>query len=247
MREIKLNTKQTDCLKIISLNIERDRHFDRFIPFLEEHQPDIVLLQEVFAKDIAFLELKIKMKGSFVALNTFRGIENSKFGLLNLSTLDSKSYSIYYRGDGLDLPAIGPGEAANMARAILVTEFTKNNQQYCVINTHFTWTPDGCPSDKQYEDIDVMMDNLLEIPEFILMGDFNAPRGTPIFDRIASKYKDNIPPHVTTTIDKDFHKAGDLNLVVDGLFTTSKFCVNSVEVISGLSDHCAVLAVVSPK
>jgi hypothetical protein len=74
-----------------------------------------------------------------------------------------------------------------------------------------------------------------------MCGDFNAPRGRLIFDRIATKYKDNIPPYVTTTIDKNIHHAGDLQLVVDGLFSTSKYEVRSVQVLDGLSDHCAII------
>ena len=184
-----MDINQEDGLKIISLNIEQDKHFDRILPFLKENQPDIVLLQEVFAKDIPFIEKATGMKSAFAILNTFRGVENSQAGILNLSSVAViKSNSIYYRGNGSDPPVIGlePGEGANMARAILVTECIKGNHQYCVINTHFTWTPDGHPSENQRIDIDIMLQQLAKIPEFILAGDFNAARGRPIFNKLAS-------------------------------------------------------------
>lgn len=224
------------------MNIEQDKHFDHIIPFLKKSQPDIILMQEVFLKDIPFLEKTLEMHSSFAILNTFRDIEKSEFGLVTLSAWDSKSYNIYYRGNPSNPPDIGKGEAFNQARAILVTEVVKGKNQYRVINTHFTWTPDGQPSERQYVDLDIMLQHLSKLSDFVLCGDFNAPRGKPIFDKIASKYKDNIPPHITTTIDKNLHKAGNLNLVVDGIFSTPKYQVNSVEVIPGLSDHCAIMA-----
>jgi endonuclease/exonuclease/phosphatase family metal-dependent hydrolase len=244
-----LNIKPVDYLKVISVNIERDLHLDRLIPFLKEHQPDIVLMQEVFEKDIAFLEKATGMHSSFAVLNSFKNMENSNLGLLSLSVLPTKTYSIYYRGNSSEPPIIeiGKNQGALIARAILVTEFTKDNHRYCVINTHFTWTPDGRASEKQYVDLDKMMNHLEEIPEFIMGGDFNAPRGRVIFDKIAKKYKDNIPKNITTTIDKDLHKAGDLQLVVDSIFTTPIYHVDSLEVISGVSDHCAIVATISVK
>ncbi len=235
----------TNGLKVVSLNIEQDKHFDRIIPFFKESQPDVILMQEVYFKDIPLLEKTLTMHAAFAILNTFRNKENSEFGLVTLSALETNSYSIYYRGDPANPPALGKGEAANQARAILVTDLVKNNAQYRVVNTHFTWTPDGQPTERQYTDIDILLQHLSEIPEFVLCGDFNAPRGRPIFDKIASRYKDNIPSDITTTIDQHLHKAGDLNLVVDGIFTTPTYQVNAVEVISGLSDHCAVMGIVT--
>lgn len=244
-----MNIKSSDYLKVISVNIERDLHFDRLIPFLKKNQPDIVLMQEVCEKDIPFLEKSLGMKGTFAVLNSLKDIENSTMGLLNLTALPAKTYSTYYRGNEKEPPVIekGKNEGAKTARAILVTEFMKGNHPYCVINTHFTWTPDGHPSEKQVVDLDIMLEYLSKIPEFILGGDFNAPRGRPIFDKIAEKYRDNIPKTVTTTIDKDLHKAGDLQLVVDSIFTTPAYQVDAVEVISGVSDHCAILAEISVK
>lgn len=234
-------------LKIVSLNIEQDKHFDRIIPFLKKMQPDIILMQEVYLKDIPFLEKTLEMKASFAILNTFRDRENSEFGLVTLSALAYKSHTIYYRGDSTNPPILekGKGEAANQARALLITEVVKGSTQYRAINTHFTWTPDGQPTDKQYKDVDIMLGHLSTFSDFVLCGDFNAPRGRPIFDKIASKYKDNIPSDITTTIDKNLHRGGDLNLVVDGMFTTPKYQTHSVEIIAGLSDHCAVMGVVS--
>jgi endonuclease/exonuclease/phosphatase (EEP) superfamily protein YafD len=233
-------------LKIVSLNIEKDKHFDRIIPFLKEQRPDALLLQEIFSKDIPLFEERLGMKSQFVPIKIIlREGAVYPFGLATFSSLPMANYSFYYRGTE-ENPPVGPeGEPLNTARAALVSEVSKNNQTFRLINTHFTWTPDGQPSDLQYEDLPKLLRLLAQFPDFILCGDLNAPRGRPIFDKIASLYKDNIPLPITTTIDKNLHRAGDLQLVVDCLFSTATYKVENVQVFENLSDHCAISGNVS--
>ena len=235
---------QKNYLNILSLNIEKNNHFSRIIPFFQQKKPNVLLLQEVFLEDIPFLEKELGMKSTFTPMKTLFYKEDQKtLGLATFSALPvKKAYYAYYFGTDEDLP-IGPeGNPFNTARAILITEIVKDNKTYCFINTHFTWTPDGTDSDQQHQDLQNLLRLLAEIPSFILCGDFNAPRGKVIFNKIAAKYKDNIPSHIKTTIDKTLHRAGDLQLVVDGLFSTPNYSVESVEVLDGLSDHCAISA-----
>ncbi len=236
-------TLHPSFLKIVSLNIELDRHLDRILPFLKKEQPDVILMQEVLAKDISIFEETLGMKSIFTGLKLLlhEGTVHEE-KLVTFSALPIvKSYSAYYRGDGQHLPLIQEGEAANMDRAILVVEVIKNNKQYCLVNTHFTWTPDGQPSEQQHQDLEALFQLLAPLPPFILCGDFNAPRGGPIFDAIGSRYKDNIPSDVTTTIDKNLHSAGDLQLVVDGVFSTPQYHIESVKLFDNLSDHWAIV------
>ncbi len=84
---------------------------------------------------------------------------------------------------------------------------------------------------------------LLDAEEgFVLCGDFNAPRGGEIFSELAARYRDNIPAQYTTSIDASLHRAGDLQLMVDGIFTTPEYQASSVLLHSGVSDHYAVTA-----
>ena len=39
-------------LKLVSLNIEKDRHLDRIVPFLSEQMPDVFCAQEVYESSI---------------------------------------------------------------------------------------------------------------------------------------------------------------------------------------------------
>lgn len=232
------------ALSVISLNIEHDCHIPEVLAFLSNRQPAVVMLQEIFKVDLPFFENALKMHSVFTGLSYLSSSNNrgiQELGIATLSNLPMTHNTIhYYRGSPDHLPHIHDGEAAKMARALLITELSLGSQHYCFVNTHFTWTPNGLPSDQQYIDYDKMLKKLESIPEFVLCGDFNAPRGTAIFDQLSLRFKDNIPMNIKTTLDENFHRVPNLHLVVDGLFTTPAYEAHHVEVISGLSDHCAI-------
>ena len=71
----------------------------------------------------------------------------------------------------------------------------------------------------------------------VLTGDFNAPRGGPIFAAVADVLTDCVPPDIMTSIDPLLHRAGALELMVDGLFSSRDYRVSEVRMHSGLSDH----------
>jgi endonuclease/exonuclease/phosphatase family metal-dependent hydrolase len=238
---------QPASIKIISLNIEQDRHLDRVIPFILQQQAEIVLLQEVFEANIAELETSLKMKSIFLPLTYLKTDSGyRKLGVAIYSRLPFlQSDSYFYRGDINKLPYITSKEPDKMARALLTAEIAKGSAKFTCVNTHFTWSPNGTPNEDQKRDLDLMLKKLNDYPEFILAGDFNTPRGKIIYDTMSAKYQDNIPPDVVSTLDRDLHIAGHLDLVVDGLFTTPGYFVNHIEVIGGVSDHCAIVVSVS--
>ena len=43
------------------------------------------------------------------------------------------------------------------------------------------------------------------------------------------------------------HRAGPLQLVVDGMFSTDDYSVSEVALHQGVSDHCAITALVSKR
>lgn len=132
-------------------------------------------------------------------------------------------------------------------------DIEKDGAVFRIGTTHFTWTPKGLPSDFQRLDLGVMLGHLQESGEFVLTGDFNAPRGGEIFGEIAARYQDNIPLHYATSLDIDLHVAGKLrpqelaDKMVDGVFSTPGYQVSDVELHTGVSDHCAITAIVSKK
>lgn len=134
------------------------------------------------------------------------------------------------------------GKDKSNNRALLLVEIKKNNQKFSLATTKFTWTPDGKPNDEQRNHLKKLLSILEKIPEIILAGDFNTPRGNKIYTALTKRYQDNIPKNVKTTIDPILHKSNGLKLVVDYLFTTKKYIASNVKVIGGVSDHCAIVA-----
>jgi len=233
-------------LKLICLNIETDKHFDRILPFFKKENPDVVLLQEVLEKDMDLLEKSLEMRGIFTPITT--AIFHTHPEVIGQATFTNlpliESHEKYYRGskDHLPLIELTPEASETHSRALNIVKVQKGKEIYCLANIHFTWAPSGGPSPKQAQDLETLLTLLSDFPDVILCGDFNSPRGTPIFDKIASKFKDNIPPDVTTTIDKNRHKYGDLQLVIDAIFTTPHYHVEAIKLVDNLSDHLAIVS-----
>lgn len=234
-------------LKILSLNIEHDRHLPRIFDFLKRQDFDALLLQEVLLDDFELIEKTLGMHGAFAPLNLMNHDGHvHKLGVATFTKSPMLAQNIeYYRGDRNHLSLIGDKEPEKMARAIISVELQHKSQPYRLINTHFTWSARATPNDMQREDLTRMVELLNQYKDFIFCGDLNTPRGKELFDDLAKRYTDNIPKHVSTTIDKNLHKAGDLNIVVDGFFTAGNHHATEVMVIDGLSDHCGISGTIS--
>src|SRR5437870_1508476 len=93
-------------LKIISLNIEKDKNLFRVIPFLKAQQADVILLQEVFTKDIPFLEEKLGMKSIFAGMLNLRN--DNSWALCGVATFSKltvlNSNKEYYARSEEDIP-----------------------------------------------------------------------------------------------------------------------------------------------
>ena len=155
--------------------------------------------------------------------------------------------TFYYKGDPNIIPIYSKDASGFVVGNffLLIVDVIIEDIPYTFITTHFTWTIGGETTDEQRIHLKKILGFLETVPGFVMAGDFNAPRGREIFQTLASKYKDNIPKEYTTSIDKNLHRAGDLQLMVDGLFTTPDYVATDVKLSDGVSDHMAVTAVVS--
>lgn len=238
-------------IKLVSINIERSKHLDTLIPFLKKHQPEVTTMQEVMERDIPLLEETLGVKCFYTPLCIHQERSDDAEGIYGQAIfskypLTSVQFA-YYAGEHDPLHRFGPdtpAEIGKVARALTAVEFSKNDVPFCIATTHFTWTPDGGVSDDQKRDLKALLLLLEKIPEFVLTGDFNAPRGRSTWDTIASKYKDNIPAHYVSSIDP-MHRAGELPYVVDGVFTTPEYTAEDVALHTGVSDHKAVTATIT--
>ena len=236
-----------NSIKLISLNIEMNRHFERFVPFLKREQPDVVCLQEVSEFDFPKLKEVLQMEGRFepmmriVKARPERTLNTGTLGLAFFTRFPAQWFAKYYSGDRSEIP---PEQDDNQGvrGALFGATLDVGGMPFTIATTHFTWTPDGEASAEQRADVEALLDVLKEFPDIAFCGDFNAPRGREIWERIASRYTDTIPREYTSSIDPVLHRAKGLAYVVDGLFTSPHYRARDVRLVEGVSDHKAIVA-----
>jgi endonuclease/exonuclease/phosphatase family metal-dependent hydrolase len=235
-------------LTLVQLNIERDKHLEKVIDFLKSQRPEVFCLQELVQSNIPLLEQASGATCYFTPMHR-RVMNGSKevLGLGIFSTLPVLlSSAAYYNGSGLpDVlfdPATPQTKRQTEGYAVSWCDIQKDAASFRIATTHFTWTPNGQADSFQREDIQSLLRILKSEGEFVLCGDFNAPRGGEIFSVLAEQFRDNIPPEYTTSLDGSLHRAGPLEYMVDGIFSTPGYTVTNVVRIGGVSDHCAFTA-----
>lgn len=235
-------------MRLLSLNIERSTHLDRVCAFLQRWAPDIACLQELEQQDLPRLSAESGLPHSrFAAMARHPGSDSTApFGVAILSRRPIEAAEVFvYAGDGTGtefLDCTSEFSRLKTCRFIaLQVRLGDPDTPVNIATTHVPWTPDARPRPFQIAAVESLIAALAARP-LVLTGDFNAPRGGPLFDLLSATWKDNIPLDVTTTLDPELHRAGPLDLVVDGLFTTDGVVARDVRVLSGLSDHQAITA-----
>ncbi len=238
-----------NALKLISINIEGSKHLTEVTAFVREQRPDVVCLQEVFESDFPQIKTQLQMEGTWVPIAYVKqnrpgnNGDFEKWGIAILSRLPLNDvlFEYYFRFGNEDTPHHVLHVHNSLSRAILWGKVTKDGQQFTVATTHFTWALGMEATDEQKRDLISLKKVLTQIPEIILCGDFNAPRGGAVFTELSQMYQDNIPADITTTIDQNLHKVKGIQYVVDVLFTSAEYQVKNVQVVCDVSDHCAVV------
>ena len=244
-------------IKLISLNVEVSQHLDRVLPFLRREMPDVAAIQELNELDVPrFREALGGAPCLFVPMGRHvRKGTAAVIGIGIFSRLPVKKQDVrYYEGTpgSLQDSDLDKPETYNLFnRAVAICDVEKEGTEFRIANTHFTWSSQGQATDLQREKMRALLAILETQGDFVLVGDFNAPRGGEIFGMLAARYKDNIPPHYRTSLDISLHRAGKTqpeelsDKMVDGIFSTPGYAVSDVEMVPGLSDHCALRATVT--
>jgi hypothetical protein len=244
------------ALKLVSLNIERSKHLDLVLPFLKSQNADVVCLQELMEYDISAFE---EIVGPCFFTPATRHPAEGRGALMGTGICTRLPVihkgTRYYWGSAESLTDFDITNAIRKheteSHAVAFCDIERGEQVFRVATTHFTWTPDGRPDDFQRQDMRKLCDILERLGVFVLCGDFNAPRGGEIFSMLAVKYEDNVPPEYKTSIDVNLHRAGKIasekmdKKMVDGLFSTPEYTVSNVELLSGVSDHMAIIATIA--
>ena len=243
-------TTATDELTLASINVERSKHLPRVLAFLARHAPDVVCLQELVPDDIQPLRRELGYSHHyFLPMCRFPEPDGPRpvgVGVLSRHAFTSVA-DIGYGGGGSGSDVLDRSSEESRFRtnrySVALIDVAVSGARFSIGTTHFPWTDNARICDFQRTACDALIDRL-KGRRLLLCGDFNAPRGTEIFNRLAAQWTDNIPPQVTTSIDPVLHRAGPLQLMVDGIFSTDDYQVSAVELHQGVSDHCAVTATV---
>ena len=238
-------------LRLIQLNIQGSKHLDRFLPFLLHCAPDVVCVQELRDTDIERITNTLTMSHLFMPMARIAQ-ENTQIysGLGIFSRMPMVHHDIQYYAGCSEIVTDFDGTSAESKRTsqrfgVLSCDIKKEDVTYRIATTHFTWSPDGLTTADQLEDVQKLLTVLADHKEFILTGDFNAPRGKEVFTALASRYTDHVPKKYTSSIDPTLHRAGPLELMVDGILSTPHYQISDVHMVCGLSDHCALTATIS--
>lgn len=253
------------AIRLVTLNMERDKHLDRVYAFLEREQPDVACLQEVFEEDAARLARLLGASYTFLPMvyqkrHTGEGYAAQGVAILSRMQVLDEGGTYYHRSHPEDILYYVSGTAldnrANMAMCFVyvdVVPFTGASEPVRIITTHFTWSPNGLIHEHQKQDMEVLLYELSRMGEFVLTGDFNVPRGyNEIYDILADRFTDEVPRHFETSLDLTLHRVRDMpeererlsKYMVDYIFTTDAYRMEDVSLRFGLSDHAAVVGVV---
>ncbi|MFT5507933.1 MAG: exonuclease III [Hyphomicrobiaceae bacterium] len=88
-------------MRLLSLNVERSAHLDRFIPFLRDTAPDVACLQELVESDIAEIQAATDLTYChFVAMARFSPDQAAPFGvgILSRHAFRTTNLSVYAGG-----------------------------------------------------------------------------------------------------------------------------------------------------
>ena len=241
-------------MKIVSLNIEFDKHHDIVLPFLKKENPDVICIQELLEPDFEMYKKELGMSGTYKPIEYiyfpyYGGPKDLRQGEAIFAKNFIEANYEYYVGSEENInhkfDDYFADESFHKNNVLIVAKVADSTgKEFTIATTHFTLTKEGESTPIQLENLDKLFALTQSFPEIVLIGDMNAPRGFETFTRLSKKYKDNIPLEYKTSIDVTIHRNG-LNCaerMVDGLFTTPKYVASNVKLVSGLSDHMAIVA-----
>jgi endonuclease/exonuclease/phosphatase (EEP) superfamily protein YafD len=225
-----------------SLNVERDKHIQRWVLALKRHAPDVMHFQEFPIYLIGHVREALELPYVYYENNCF---SSNGSGLLEGTATFSRypiiSAKTYYLG-GQTQTLETTAERRLRNTPLLVTTIEKQGEQIVFGNTHLPVTFEGEVTPEQTCHVEDLLTAVAHNTSIVFSGDFNAPRGRESFDTIAHKYCDAIPQEYLTSIDGSLHRRGPLPYMVDGLFHTPDISITHVRLVDGLSDHMGIVA-----
>ncbi|MEX0931240.1 MAG: endonuclease/exonuclease/phosphatase family protein [Candidatus Paceibacterota bacterium] len=240
-------------IRLISVNMEEEKHITRLLSFFEAEKPDCICFQEILESRFEAWKHEFRWSGVYAKMLPCHG-EYIGVGILSRIPVHEMGTLCFHDGDRKHRDQSGHAQEVHDRVLPYVTYTTAGDsgqegneaqKLLTVFSTHLPRNENGSViSDFQKTVSASLKKTLASRKNFILCGDINAPRGTEVFDSFSEIYKDCIPEHYKTSIDANLHRAGALPYMVDGLFNNSFAEVSDVSLCAGVSDHMAVCATI---
>lgn len=229
-------------VKLINLNTWQGGKFlwDNIIQYLKDEQPDIVMLQEVFASEEENVAPYLKTLESLQEIFNFpyseysleaifdNGEEIAPMGNAILSKFPlSDKQVIWINGTApTTMDNNDRGSIPNFPRNILHCQIDINSQTYNLMTTHGVWAPDSIETDLQKAMGKRISEYVNGKPNVILTGDFNVNENTEaiysIEQHLTNLFKDERDCSFNM---KHKTKPGYATAVVDFIFTSPNITV----------------------
>ncbi len=224
-------------LKIVTLNTANTLLENEQTAFLRNSNFDIICLQEISLTKFNQYKSDLAMQGCYHRTYTSNRTQIGIGILSRFRFVDTKA--LYFGKHERD---VSSHEESDRVLLVVTIDPDNSGNVWNIANIHFTWSPEGLPNEQQRVHVHNLINVIAEYKSLILCGDFNAPRGGEIFSYIDSKYNDNVPKKYSTSIDSKNHRAGELDYMIDGVFSTTDFKATNFTAHSDLSDHLAFIA-----
>jgi endonuclease/exonuclease/phosphatase family metal-dependent hydrolase len=239
-------------IKLISVNLERDNHYNTVLPFLDKEKADVICLQEA---PESFSE-HLKQRGYFTffaPMAVFPLVDSlGAVGILVATKLPQFSHSQYFhRSDELITEYDYDNVEQTLSLAYIMTSLKTPSGNFAIATTHMIDTRDGKENPLQTKAVKSMLEKLRSEPEHLICGDFNMPRGfNNLYKVVTEEYRDEIPEEYQSSLDKNLHRLGNTGVadhifkdyMVDYIFTKPPYLVKDIHLEFGVSDHAAIVA-----
>jgi endonuclease/exonuclease/phosphatase family metal-dependent hydrolase len=239
-------------LKLISLNIETNKHYDLVVPFLTTEMADVVCLQES-PREMLDILARIGYNAAFLPMfkkNLADTVHDIGVILAARTPFLSRAHYYYQPTKNVVLY----DEAANEkteSLGYLIADINIEGSNFCIATTHFWDSGNGHEDTMQIRLMKKLLAALQNEPSHIICGDFNVPREhNELYPELCQVYSDNIPHQYKSSLDRNLHRLGHAALnepifdsfMVDHLLTKSPYRATDVRLQFGVSDHAAIVA-----
>jgi len=244
-------------MKIITINIEKDKHLHRILPFIASEMPNVLCLQEIKENAISDFE-KLGYRGTFAPMFIMHINEKpSTIGIALLSRHDIQSSTTeYYSGSKKNLCLLEQTRVFETIQKVLIhADICIENEIFTIGTTHFTWTPDGAsPAPEQSADMKKFLAYISTLKPHVICGDFNIPREhSALYHELTKHYTDSIPQEYKTSLDASLHRLTQIpgkerlfeSYMVDYILTQPPYKASDVRLQFGISDHAGIIGTIS--